>query len=295
MLTNELQDLEPFLLYINAIRSGETREKYQRRLKIFFDFIQLPNLTLQYRCNIFVHNSKNNPDFALNNSFRFVVFQKSRLEKKEIMVGTIYNYLKPIKLLCKINDIQVNGQKITMGLPKERKYAEDRAPTIEEIQKLVLYPDRRIKLIVTIMISSGIHLAAWNDLKFKHIQPYIKDGNTIAAKITVYPGSEEQYYSFITPEACSALREWQDFRKSSGEVITNESWLLRNLWDSTTPSGGPRGLVTVPKILKHTGVKSLMERALRAQGIRTKLEEGKKGILSKLIMVLENGSRPDAS
>jgi integrase len=163
-----------------------------------------------------------------------------------------------------------------MGLPKERKYAEDRAPTIEEIQKLVLYPDRRIKLIVTIMISSGIRLAAWDDLKFKHIQPYIKDGNTVAAKITVYPGSEEQYYSFISPEACSALREWQDFRKSSGEVITNESWLLRNLWDATTPSGGPRGLVTVPKILKHTGVKSLMERALRAQGIRTQLEEGKK-------------------
>ncbi len=98
LLTNELQDLEPFLLYINAIRSGETREKYQRRLKIFFDFIQLPNLTFQERCNIFVKNSKKNPNFALNNSFRFVVLQKSRLERKEIMVSTIYNYLKPIKL-----------------------------------------------------------------------------------------------------------------------------------------------------------------------------------------------------
>ncbi len=29
-------------------------------------------------------------------------------------------------------------------------------------------------------------------------------------------------------------------------------------------------------MLQHTGVKSLVERALRAQGIRTKLEEGKK-------------------
>jgi len=43
----------------------------------------------------------------------------------------------------------------------------------------------------------------------------------------------------------------------------------------TTPSGGARGIVTVPKKLKDTRVKSLMERALRAQGIRTKLEEGK--------------------
>ncbi len=273
---NELQDLDPFMLYTNSIRSSETREKYRRRLKVFFDFIKLPNISFEERCDIFVQNSKNNPNFALNYSFRFIVFQKSRLERKEIVVSTIYNYLKPIKLLCKINDININWQKITMGLPKERKYAEDRAPTIKEIQKLVSYPDRRIKLIITIMISSGLRLAAWDDLKFKHIQPFVENGNIVAAKITIYAGSEEQYDSFITPEAYNALIEWLDFRKSSGEEITTESWLLRNLWDVTTPSGGPRGLVTVPKKLKHTGVKSLMERALRAQGIRTQLEEGKK-------------------
>ncbi len=67
-----------------------------------------------------------------------------------------------------------------------------------------------------------------------------------------------------------------DFRTQGGETITGESWLMRNLWDVTTPSGGPRGLATVPKKLKHTGVKSLIERALRAQGIRTKMEDGKK-------------------
>ena len=38
-------------------------------------------------------------------------------------------------------------EKNKLGLPKEKKYAEDRAPTIEEIQKLLKYPDRRIKVI----------------------------------------------------------------------------------------------------------------------------------------------------
>jgi hypothetical protein len=38
-------------------------------------------------------------------------------------------------------------EKNKLGLPKEKKYAEDRAPTIEEIQKLLEYPDRRIKVI----------------------------------------------------------------------------------------------------------------------------------------------------
>ena len=63
-----------------------------------------------------------------------------------------------------MNDIQVKWNKITAGLPKERKYAEDRAPTIEEIQKLIEYPDRRIKAIILIMVSSGIRLGAWDDL-----------------------------------------------------------------------------------------------------------------------------------
>ena len=67
-----------------------------------------------------------------------------------------------------------------------------------------------------------------------------------------------------------------DFRKKSSEKITDERWFMRNLWDSTTPTGGPRGLISIPKKLQHSGVKRLIERALRAQGIRTKLEEGKK-------------------
>jgi hypothetical protein len=49
-----------------------------------------------------------------------------------------------------------------------------------------------------------------------------------------------------------------------------------NLWDVTTPSGGPRGLVTIPKRLHHTGVKILIERSLRTQGIRSTLEKGQK-------------------
>lgn len=272
----ELIDLDPFLLYTNAIRSTETREKYQRRLKSFFDFIELPDLDFEKRCRLFIENSKNNSNYALTHSFRFILFQKSRLEKKEIVVSTLYNYLKPIKLLCKINDIQINWQKITMGLPKERKYADDRAPTIQEIQKLMEYPDRRIKLIISVMVSSGIRLAAWDDLKYKHIQPIERGGENVAAKIIVYPGSDEQYFSFITPEAYNALIEWKNFRQINGEDISEESWILRNLWDVTTPSGGPRGLISIPKKLKHTGVKSLVERALRSQGIRTHLEEGRK-------------------
>jgi hypothetical protein len=35
--------------------------------------------------------------------------QKERLRRNEIVVSTIHNYLKPIKLLCSMNDIHVTS------------------------------------------------------------------------------------------------------------------------------------------------------------------------------------------
>lgn len=107
-------ELDPFLLLINSIRSNQTRQKYQSRLTTFFDFIELPDAPLEERCKIFIDKSKENPNYPLNCSFKFIVYLKEIMERKEIVVSTIYNYLKPIKLLCEINDIQVKWKKITL-------------------------------------------------------------------------------------------------------------------------------------------------------------------------------------
>ena len=44
------------------------------------------------------------------------------------------------------------------GFPRVRRYVDDRSPTIDEIRKILEYPDRRLKAIVTIMASSGIRV-----------------------------------------------------------------------------------------------------------------------------------------
>ncbi len=77
-----------------------------------------------------------------------------------------------------------NWEKIRKGIPSGLYAAQDRIPTVEEIIKLLAYPDRRLKPIVYTMISSGIRLGAWKYLKWKHIIP-LKDekGKLVAAKI----------------------------------------------------------------------------------------------------------------
>jgi hypothetical protein len=90
----------------------------------------------------------------------------------------------------------------------------------------------------------------------------------------VYAGDEEEYFTFISPEAWRALEDWMNYRETSGEIINNYSWVMRDLWDSRVAQG--RGFVTVPKKLASMGVKRLMERTLWTQGLRKKLEAGKK-------------------
>ena len=74
-------------------------------------------------------------------------FQKERVEKEEITGATLKNFIKSIKIFCDCADIDIPWKKVTRGLPKGRQAANDRAPTLEEIHKLVEYPDRRIKPI----------------------------------------------------------------------------------------------------------------------------------------------------
>ena len=96
---------------------------------------------------------------------------KERVEKKEITAATALNCVKTIKLFCEMNDILLPWKRITRGLPKSRRYADDRAPTHRRDSTTREYPDRRIKPVVLTMASSGIRVGAWDYLKWKHIIP----------------------------------------------------------------------------------------------------------------------------
>jgi hypothetical protein len=42
------------------------------------------------------------------------------------------------------------------GLPKAKNYADDRVPRLDELQKIMAYPDWRMKAIVCTMASLGL-------------------------------------------------------------------------------------------------------------------------------------------
>jgi hypothetical protein len=268
-----VSEAEPLEVFLYAIKSPATRSRYLNRLKNFFDYMELEgDIKAQAKAFVSMTNQKGK-SWTYANVMKFLSYHKERAERGEVSDSSVRNYYKPLKLFLEMNDIELSWKKISRGLPRGRRHAADRAPTIEEIQKLVEYPDRRIKPIVFTMCSSGIRLGAWDYLKWGNIKPIEKDGQIVAARMTVYAGDEEQYFSFISPETYNELKKWMDLRAEHGEKVTESSWVMRDLWNSEERS---RGMATIPKKLKAAGVKRLIERALKGQGLRKSLQEGQR-------------------
>jgi integrase len=273
------KESEPYDLFVYAINADQTREKYVTRLKKFLEIIGIDRdgeLTIRENCKVFTDKAKSENEWLVNVIIQFLQYQKGRVSCKEITGSTLRNYVKVLKLFCEMNDLLVPWKKLTRGLPKAKNHADDRVPRLDEIQKILAYPDWRMKAIVCTMASSGIRLGAWDFLLWEHITPIMRDCKLIAAKIVVYAGDQEQYLSFLTPEAFSELQKWMDFRRDSGEKITGKSWVMRDLWNTRVCSRrrGAVGLVNNPVRLKSSGIKRLMEDALWSQGIRNRLKPG---------------------
>ena len=157
----EEQFTDPCGMFVYAIRSLYIKESYFRRLRRFFDAINFcKGETMDKRCNAFAYSGRNDSNWAFGNILKFLHSQKERVEKKEITASTLGNYAKTIKMFCEVTDIIIQWKKITRVLPRGKRYADDRAPTLDEMHKIIEYPDRRIKPIVYTMASSGIRVGA---------------------------------------------------------------------------------------------------------------------------------------
>ena len=195
-----------------ALKAPESRRQYPRRLKPFLDYIGLEG-TLQEQAKQLWLKARQDTKWAEDRLMQFIRFQKERATAGEISNSTIPNYYRATKLFCEMNDIILNWKKIARGLPRIIEAANDRAPTLEEIRKLLEYPDRRIKSIVYTMVSSGIRIGAFDYLKWKHIVVNKSEsGEVLVAKIVVYAGDSEEYVFIHNPRSIWNIKGLDGFQ-----------------------------------------------------------------------------------
>ncbi len=275
----ENTDLSPYQKFIYALRAPESKRQYPKRLQIFLDYIKINGLTIEEKSNLFYKLiEEKGRNWLESELIKFFTVQNKRAEIKEISPETIKNYLKPVKLFCEMNGVIVNWKIISKGIKRGNRCSNDRPPSKEEIQKLLEYPDRRIKPIVLIMVSSGIRVGSWGYLKWGDITPIIKSDSVVAAKIKVLNTKTNKYhFSFITYEAYEAVKEWMEFRKSFGEKINSDSWVMRNLWQIKSQRyGNYLGLAKHPIKFSVDGIRMLINDAWKIQGVREKNENGER-------------------
>jgi integrase len=126
--------------------------------------------------------------------------------------------------------VVLNRHKITRYLGEYRKVVKDRAYTTEEIAKALQTADERMRLIILLLSSTGCRIGALPSLTLGNLTK-IDFG---MYKIVIYENTNNEYYTFVTPEAGLAIDDYLLYRQRSGEKIVFDA--SSHKWEpSATP------------------------------------------------------------
>lgn len=211
----EIQNMQRSLaLFVDSVDSTATLDLYQRGLQVYMKFVGYEN-----RYDDYVRLDSEVIQRDLENYVRFH-------SKRGIKRVTVSGYLKPVKLFLDMNRVPY-FPKILSKLNKGLKTKKGNGVpfTDDDINSMIDYTNSsRNKAIILFFSSVGGRPAVLTDpvLRFKHL--YSMPHGCKA--VLVYACSEEEYWSFLTPEATQALEYYRDERIRNGENITPESPLF---------------------------------------------------------------------
>ena len=274
----EINDVEgtAYQNFVDSIRDKETFRKYNSYLRLFLDLI--PNeMYKQY----LQHNPKSRDIQDLASAFTEIAQKnvknakdiiqaytrnlKEQIDNNKLSPATAKNRLKPIKALMKSNDIEMSWYLVDKSLPKPGK-SLDRAYKKEELQSMMnIATDLTDKAIIVLFSSGGFRVESWNYFTWDDVVYfYNKDDSFKGGALRVYRGDIEEYWCFITPEACRYL------------MLYREEWKSRFF---RYPEKNEPLLISLrhnkPVRLGISGVKSRMTNIVESIGLRPKLKDGR--------------------
>jgi hypothetical protein len=114
-------------------------------------------------------------------------------------------FFSALRKWCGAYKIKIDLENIKEYIGEKTHSFSDCNYTTEEIQKMLDFADRRQRALILFLVSSGVRVGALEGMKKTDLT---KIENLY--KVRVYPGSKEEYETFISPEASSTLeRYWK--------------------------------------------------------------------------------------
>jgi integrase len=238
--------------FLAGVRSPKTKDLYARRFHAFLDwakvtdegFAALPNPKAEELIE------------------GYIAHLKARAAAKEITESTVRPCLSPIRLFCLMNRMKgIDWDLLSKQVPHSKRYASDRAATLDEIRALLDHAPLRMKAIILLMSGSGFRLGAFD---FLDVQDFTDAGAGVG-KLVIYRGQPEEYITFTTPEAARTLNAYLEFRKAHGENLGPKSPLIRDVFDTR----GGKGTAGSPQRAAGNTIAQDMARLWKKAGVRT--------------------------
>ncbi len=270
----------------------QTKENYVTRIRAYLRLVgKTPDE--------FVAGVKRHPKRFEEEFVKFI----GRVSKESAPSTTAF-WRDSLRRFLEINRVKgVDWDYVNQFLPKVRKSGQDRAPTVEEIRKLVSVADLRMKCVILFLCSSGARIGSAEYLRWGDVLEVEAEDKKLA-KVMIYKGEPEEYAAFVTPECWEYLMRYKEVREKVGEKITPSSPVFiqevnkRRFSQSQVRPVGVKTLKNqLGELMNHMGVRSaLVERATytsyefkQAHGFRkffkTRMEmSGVKPIITEMLM-----------
>jgi hypothetical protein len=104
--TTNMATTDPWMLFLYALKAPATKEKYVQRLIKFLDFLGYQG-TKEEKARAFAAQTKADPVYAFNSVLKFFQSKREQIDRKEIAIGTVRNYVKSIKLICDMAAVNI--------------------------------------------------------------------------------------------------------------------------------------------------------------------------------------------
>jgi integrase len=150
------EDESAYRLFIESPPSPASRIVYWNDLKLY----------AQYRkVEAFEDLLKWDPRLLQSQIIDYIIYLKGQ----RLSGNSINTRINSIKKFYESNDIDLRWRKIKGYMGSKRRVKKDRPYTYEEIRKILDKANERERVVIYLLISSGMRIGALNTLKIKHL------------------------------------------------------------------------------------------------------------------------------
>lgn len=216
----------------------------------------------------------------------------AELQDSGLSPGRVTNYAKAVKTLYRIS-----GVSIVLPYPLGRKtVVKDRAPTPEELFRLLDFADLRERVIISMPALGGFREGTLVKLQYRHAKHDLERGIVpihIHVEAEITKGKYHDYDTFLGAEAAEFLKLYLDGRRKGSpdwkmppEEIMDESPLIR---DSRFKVPRPVGEKQIYKLVHNLYFKAGLLKQ-EGQGYALKVHSLRKFFKTQLMAL---GVQPD--